>query len=84
MVCTSMGTKAAPPYANLFTNCHKETIQEVFICAILFSKRFIGDIFLIFQGTTNQLQFLEEKDLRYHLHSTIKFAFNTPPKRYPS
>lgn len=84
MVCISMGTKAAPPYANLFTNCHKETIRKAFICAILFWKRFIGDILLIFQGTTNQLQFLEEKDLRYHLHWTIKFAFNTPPKRYPS
>ena len=63
MACTSIGTKAAPPDANLFTNCHKETIREAFICAILFWKRFIGDIFLIFHGTTNQLQFLEEKDL---------------------
>ena len=48
---TAMGTKAAPPYANLFMGRHEETIWEAFIWAILFWKRFIDDIFLIFLGT---------------------------------
>ena len=54
LVGTAMGTKAAPPYANLFMGCHEETIWEAFIWAISFWKRFIDDIFLIFLGTTEQ------------------------------
>ena len=53
-------TKAAPPYANLFMSRHEETIQEAFILAIPFWKRFIDDIFLIFMN---------------NLHLTIKFTF---------
>ena len=52
---------------------HEETIDEAFIWAILFWKRFIDDIFLIFLGTTNQLQSLQ--DFMNHLHATIKFSF---------
>ena len=73
LVGTAMGTKAAPPYANLFMGCHEETICEAFIWAILFWERFIDDIFLIFLGTTNQLQTLQ--DFMKHLHPTIKFTF---------
>ena len=51
-----MGARAAPPYANLFMGSHEETIREAFIWAILFWKRFIDNIFLIFLGTTNQLE----------------------------
>ena len=51
LVGTAMGTKAAPPYAKLFMGRHEETIWEAFIWAILFWKRFIDDIFLIFLGT---------------------------------
>ena len=36
---TAMGTKAAPPYANLFMGRHEETIWEAFIWAILFWKK---------------------------------------------
>ena len=67
-----MGTKAAPPYANLFMGRHKETILEAFIWAILFWKRFIDDILLIFLGTNNQLQSLQ--DFMKHLHPAIKFT----------
>ena len=53
-------TKAAPPYANLFMGRHEETIQDAFILAIPFWKRFIDDIFLIFMNDS---------------HLTIKFTF---------
>ena len=68
-----MGTKAAPPYTNLFMGRHEETIREAFIWAIPFWKRFIDDIFLIFIGTTKQLQSM--KDFMNNLHPTIKFTF---------
>ena len=68
-----MGTKAAPPYANLFMGHHEKTICKAFIWAILFWKRLIDDIFLISLGTTNQLQSLQ--DFIHHLHPTIKFTF---------
>ena len=63
----------APPYANLFMGRHEETIREAFIWAIPFWKRFIDDIFLIFLGTTEQLQSM--KDFMNNLHPTIKFTF---------
>ena len=73
LVGTAMGTKAAPPYANFFMDCHEETIREAFICAIPFWKRFIDDIFMIFLGTTKQLQSM--KDFMNNLQPTIKFTF---------
>ena len=73
LVGTAMGTKAAPPYANLFMGRHEETIREAFVWAIPFWKRFIDDIFLIFLGTTEQLQSM--KDFMNNLHPTIKFTF---------
>ena len=73
LVGTAMGTKAAPPYANLFMGRHEETIREAFIWAIPFWKRFVDDIFLIFIGTTKQLQSM--KDFMNNLHPTIKFTF---------
>ena len=73
LVGTAMGTKAAPLYANLFMGCHEETIREAFIWAIPFWKRFIDDIFLIFIGTTKQLQSM--KDFMNNLQPTIKFTF---------
>ena len=66
LVGTAMRTKAAPPYANLFMGRHEETIREAFIWGIPFWKRFIDDIFLIFIGTTKQLQSL--KDFLNNLH----------------
>ena len=73
LVGTAMRTKSAPPCANHFRGRHKETIREVFIWAIAFWKRFIDDIFLIFIGTTKQLQSM--KDFMNNLHSRIKFTF---------
>ena len=68
-----MGIKATPPYVNIFMDENEETVREVFIWAILFWKRFINDIFVIFLVTTNQLQPLQ--DFMNHLHSTIKLTF---------
>ena len=73
LVGTAMGTKAAPPYANLFKGHHEETIQEAFIWVIVFWKRFIDNIFLIFIGITKQLESM--KDFMNNLHHTIKFTF---------
>ena len=73
LVGTAIGTKAAPPYGNLFMDCHEETIQEALIWAIPFWKRLIDDILLIFLGTTKQLQSM--KDFMNNLHPTIKFPF---------
>ena len=70
---TAMVTKATPPYANLFMGHHEEIIQEAFIWAIPFWKRFIDDIFLIFIGTTKQLQPM--KNFMNNLHLKIKFTF---------
>ena len=73
LVSTAMGSKAAPPYANLVVDRHEETIQEAFVWAISFWKRFLDDIFLIFVGTTKQLQSM--KNFMNNLHPTIKFTF---------
>ena len=73
LVGTAMGTKVAPPYANLFIGRHEEAIREAFIWAIPFWKRFIDDIFLIFLGTTKQLHSM--KDLMDNLYPMIKFTF---------
>ena len=73
LVGTAMGTKAAQPYANLFMGRHEETIQEAFVWVIVFWKRFIDNIFLIFIGTTKQLESM--KDFMNNLHHTIKFTF---------
>ena len=56
-----------------FMGRQEETFCEAFIWAIPFWKGFIDDIFLIFLGTTNQLQSLQ--DFMNHLHPTIKFTF---------
>ena len=66
---TVLGTKAPSPYANLFMDCHEETTREAFIWAIPFWKIFIDEIFMIFLGTTKQLQSI--KDFMKYLQPTI-------------
>ena len=73
LVSTAMGTKASPPYSNLFMGRHNEIIRKAFIWAITFWKRFRDDIFLIFLGTTKQLHSM--KDFMTSLQPTIKFTF---------
>ena len=72
-VGATMGSKAGPPYASLFMGRHEENIWEAFIWALSFWKRFIDDIFVIFRGTTKQLQSM--KHFMNNLHPTFKFTF---------
>ena len=70
---TSMGTRMAPPYANLFMGRVEHKILQCFHTFITIWKRFIDDIFFIFTGTLEQLTHL----INYMnaLHPTIKFTF---------
>ncbi|XP_057310207.1 uncharacterized protein LOC130648186 [Hydractinia symbiolongicarpus] len=70
---TSMGTRMAPPYANLFVAVLEGLIIADFPSFIEFWKRFIDDIYFIFTGTELQL-----KQLFTHMnkiHPSIKFTF---------
>ena len=55
---TSIGTRMAPPYANLFMEKEERTIILTFLHLIYFWKRFIDDIFFIFLGSHCQLKSL--------------------------
>ena len=72
LVGTAMGAKTALPRANLFMDHETKTILKVFLWTIFFRKRFMGNIFLIFLGPTNQLQSI--RDFMSHLYPTIKFT----------
>ena len=54
----SMGTRMAPPCANLFMGKEERTIILTFLHLIYFWKRFIDDIFVIFLGSHCQLKSL--------------------------
>ena len=70
---TAMGTKMAPPYANIFMAHIEKQITQPFNTHILLWKRFIDDIFFIWQGT---LQSLKQFFLHANAHhKTIKFTF---------
>ena len=73
---TAMGTKMAPPYADLFLGKFEEDhiLKSLFASKIHFYKRFLDDIFLLWGGTLTELtQFM-----RYinNLHPTIKFTYS--------
>ena len=67
-----MGTKCAVIYANLFMNNFEETyIYNLIRDKCTFYKRFIDDIFILWNGTPDELKnFIAELNL---LHPTIKF-----------
>ena len=74
---TAMGTNAAPTFANLFMGKIDKMIQKAEWIGtrnlIMFYKRFIDDILLIWCGTEAELlQFL---DMINSLHPTIKFTW---------
>ena len=81
-VGTSMGSKPAPAYANVFM---AETIDDKFWAIakkygengeipLKYFKRFLDDIFLIFCGSVHKLHmFFEELNT---IHPTIKFTMN--------
>ena len=68
----AMGTKCAVIYANLFLSNFEETnIYELLMNKCPFYKRFIDDIFLLWNGTLDELEKLIEQ--LNELHPTIKF-----------
>lgn len=71
---TSMGTRMAPPYANLFMARLEETILKSHCHHLLFWKRFIDDIFFIFQGTREELSSF--MNFMNTIHKSIKFTFD--------
>ncbi|XP_065671740.1 uncharacterized protein LOC136089616 [Hydra vulgaris] len=71
---TTMGTRMAPPFANLFMGRIDEKIIDQFSMWISSYKRLIDDIFFIFHGPPEKLTQVFE--FMNAIHSTIKFAFN--------
>jgi hypothetical protein len=72
---TSMGTRMAPPYANIFMDTLDRKICHKFDKQILLYKRFIDDILIIFTGTATQTQ--ELMTYANDIHKNIKLTFNT-------
>ncbi|XP_065671979.1 uncharacterized protein LOC136089818 [Hydra vulgaris] len=72
---TSMGTRMAPPYANIFMGELDQKIVEKYKNNIVLYKRFIDDVLIIFRGTSNELE--EAKIFMNKLHRNITFTFTT-------
>ena len=70
---TSMGTRMAPPYANLLMRKEERAIILTFLHLIYFWKRFIDDIFFIFLGSHSQLKSL--MTFMNTISPTIKYTF---------
>ena len=69
-----MGTKMAPPYANLFLGKLEEEhiLNDTYKNNLKFYKRFLGDIFLIWKGKLSKFKlFLNDIN---NLHPTINFT----------
>ena len=69
---TSMGTRMAPPYANLFIGKEECTIILTFLHIIYFCKRFIDDIFILL-SSHSQLNSL--MTFMNTISPTIKYTF---------
>ena len=73
-----MGCKPIPNYANIFVakldNKILEIARQIINSCIIPFKRFLDDIFSIWNGTTRELHTLFEAMNR--LHPTIKFTMN--------
>ena len=70
---SSIGTRTAPPYANLFMGKEERTIILTFLHLIYFWKGFIDDIFSIFLGSHSQLNSL--MTFMNTISPTIKYTF---------
>ena len=71
---TSMGTRMAPPYANLFMGRIDEAITREFSEPMRNYKRFIDDIFFTFHGPRRELD--RAMEFMNGLHNNIKFTFH--------
>ena len=67
-----MGTKMAPAYANLFMGSLEPTLTRLGHPHITMWKRYIDDIFIIWTGSTTQLQMFMSKINT--VHRTITFT----------
>ena len=70
---TSIGTKMATPYTNLFIGKEERTIIVTFLHLIYFWKGFIDDIFFIFLGSHSQLKSF--MTFMNTISPTIKYTF---------
>ena len=70
---TSMGTRMAPPYTNLFMGEEQHAIILTFLYLIYFWRHFIDDIFFIFLGSHSQLKSL--MTFMNTVSPTIKYTF---------
>ena len=69
----AMDTKYAPIYANLFMNHFEETrLYPLLTNKCHFYKRYIDGVFLLWQGTLEELQLFTKQINK--LHPTIKFT----------
>jgi hypothetical protein len=73
---TAIGTRAAPTYANIFMEAVDDRVQECGVNEgvnlILFYKRVIDDILMLWKGTEETfLEFMKKINI---LHPTIKFT----------
>ena len=70
---TAMGTKMAPPYANIFMSHIEQQITHKYRQHIILWQRFIDDIIFIWEGSLSLLQeFMAHANA---FHNTIKFTF---------
>ena len=68
-----MGTKMAPPYANIFMHTFEQPLINSHPHNILLWKRYIDDIFFLWKGTHESLQaFMKRAN---STHPTIKLTF---------
>ena len=69
---TAMGTKMAPPYANIFMAKIEQELTHS-RAEILFWRRFIDDIFFIWRGSLESLMDFQHTANAHH--NSIKFTF---------
>jgi hypothetical protein len=72
---TAMGTKMAPPYANIFMANLERGLTNIAPQHISIWKRFIDDIFFIWTGSMDSL--VEFQHTANTLHPSIKFTFES-------
>jgi len=78
---TAMGTKMAPPYANIFMGKFEQDLLDNYPLTILLWLRFIDDIFFIWtHGITELQNFIAHVN---SLHPTIRLTFNYSPTHTP-
>ena len=85
MIGTAMGSKPAPPYANIFLakSIDKQIWQiadnlSINNCTMLFMKRFLDDLFFIYTGTTSLLHTLLEEINNIHPNMKFVMQHTTP------